>query len=670
MNEDRTATEYRILIADDEESNLLLFQDVLELGPFVSSRSGQKDDGGKDTKNEDSCEAPPIAFDLKLCRRAEDAVEAASESLKTDRPFSVAFLDVRMPPGPDGVWAAQQIRKIDSQIEIVIVTGFSDYHPNEISRLVLPSHKLLYVHKPYHIHEIFQTAKSLTAKWRNERELLNIQRDLESRVQKRTVELARVNEALKKDIEKREQAEKALRQSEERYRTLAESIADGVVMLMDGRVEFANPAFAEMVGFSSPDSLRDTNIFDLVDPEYRTPFGNFLKNLPESVNSAENYQCRCKTKAGKTFWLEGRFNVVIWLDSKVVLGAARDITARKERELAMKHEARQYQNQITKLRSSLKERYRFNDIIGKSPVMQEVYELILNASASEANVVVFGESGTGKELISKTIHDLSDRAKQAFVPVNCGAVPESLFESEFFGHKKGSFTGAVSDHLGFFEQANGGTLFLDEVGEFSLNMQVKMLRAIEGGGFTPVGGSELRKVDVRIVAATNRNLSDFVKKGKMREDFFYRLSVVPINVPPLRERREDIPLLVEHYLAKYSKDNASNTLPGKLVDALNNYDWPGNIRQLQNVIQRYTTLRSTDLSELLTGFRREDARSEAEDGRENGDDFDFRTSVRELEKKLIRRALEKTQWHRANAANLLGLPRRTFFRKLKEHGLL
>ncbi len=668
MNEDRTTTEYRILIADDEESNLLLFQDVLEVGLFGSFQAGPGRNGENDPKSDDSKEYPRIAFDLKLCRRAEEAVEAASEGLKANRPFSVAFLDVRMPPGPDGIWAAQEIRKIDPQIEIVIVTGFSDYHPSEISRLVLPSHKLLYVHKPYHIHEIFQTAKSLTAKWRNESELLDIQRDLENRVQRRTLELARVNEALKKDIEIREQTENALRQSEERYRTLTESIADGVVMVKDGRVEFANPAFAEMAGFSSPDSLLDTNIFDLVDPEYRTNFEVFLKNLPESVKNAENYQCRCRTKSGKWFWLEGRFNVVRWLDSKVVLGAARDVTERKERELALRDEALQYQNQIAQLRSSLKERYRFKDIIGKSSAMQEVYELILNASASEANVVVFGESGTGKELISKTIHDLSDRANNAFVPVNCGAVPEPLFESEFFGHKKGSFTGAISDHLGFFDQANGGTLFLDEVGEFSLNMQVKMLRAIEGGGFTPVGGSEHRTADVRIVAATNRNLPEFVRTGRMREDFFYRLNVVPINVPPLRDRREDISLLVENYLAKYAKGKTPKTLPGKLMEALTNCDWPGNIRQLQNVIQRYTTLQSTDLSELLTGFRQEGTRTPA--GPEGENDCDFRNSVRELEKKLIRRALEKTQWHKANAANLLGLPRRTFFRKLKDYGLL
>jgi PAS domain S-box-containing protein len=662
-------SEFRILIADDEESNLVLFQDVLQSGSMgdFSPTGGA---GGGDVPGENDSAVPSrVSFDLLLCKQADKAVEAVSKAVETDRPFAIAFLDVRMPPGPDGVWAAQEIRKLDSQIEIVIVTGFSDYHPNEISRLVLPSHKLLYVHKPYHIHEIFQTARSLAAKWRNDRELLAIKKELEIRVEKRTVELARVNEELLRDISIRRKAENALRQSEERYRSLTESIADGVVMIKKGRIEFANPAFAEMVDCPAPERLLNNDIYDFVVPEFQSDFATFMENLSETEKNGENYQCLCVAKTGRRFWLEGRFNAVRWQDSKVVLGAARDITERKERELAMRKETRQYQNQLTKLRSTLKERYRFQDIIGKSKPMQEIYELILNASASDANAVIYGESGTGKELVAKTIHDLSERAKSTFVPVNCGAVPESLFESEFFGHKKGSFTGAISDHLGFFDQAAGGTLFLDEVGEFSLNLQVKMLRAIEGGGYTPVGGSNVRKADVRIIAATNRNLPKFVKEGKMREDFFYRLNVIPINLPPLRERREDISLLVEHYLEKFAQGKTPKPLSGRAMDALCNFDWPGNIRQLQNVIQRYTTLQNVDFSELLTGFQNDEARMEIETESEAFHKLDFKGAVSDLEERLIRKALERTKWHKAKAANLLGLPRRTFFRKLKEYEL-
>jgi transcriptional regulator with PAS, ATPase and Fis domain len=350
---------------------------------------------------------------------------------------------------------------------------------------------------------------------------------------------------------------------------------------------------------------------------------------------------------------------------KAVLATTQDVTEQKNREIAMETATNKYKKQLKRLQSSLKERYRFRDIIGKSPAIQEVYEMILSAGASDANVVIYGESGTGKELIAKNIHEISDRRTGAFVPVNCGAVPESLFESEFFGHKKGAFTGAMADHPGFFDQAKGGTLFLDEVGELNLNLQVKMLRAIEGGGYTPIGGTILKKADVRIISATNRDLQQSIKKKEMRPDFFYRLNVVPINVPPLRERREDIPLLVEYYLDKFCKDKDKNKLPGKIMDALCRYDWPGNIRQLQNVIQRYITLNKFEFSEIFEGFADESVLSDSES--ENGM-ADFKTAVQGLEKRLIKRALEKTQWHKANAAEILGFPDGHYSEKLKSTG--
>jgi len=180
--------------------------------------------------------------------------------------------------------------------------------------------------------------------------------------------------------------------------------------------------------------------------------------------------------------------------------------------------------------------------------MQDVYEFILQAAATQANVIIYGESGTGKELVAKAIHETSDRSKKSFVTVHCGAIPETLMESEFFGYKKGSFTGANLDKRGYLDEADGGTLFLDEVGEIGLNMQVKLLRAIAGGGYTPVGSSTKKNTDVRIVAATNRNLRDMVKRGIMREDFFYRIHILPIYLPPLRDRKDDLPLLVDHFL--------------------------------------------------------------------------------------------------------------------------
>lgn len=781
---------YRILVADDEEPNLKLFQDIVELQFDDFHKNGEVLSGEKGSGSKDQTAIKTQkSFDIVFCLQADEAVATFEKSLKEKNPFAMVFLDVRMPPGPDGVWAAQKIRAMDPQVEIVVVTAFSDYHPKEISGKVPPPHKLLYLNKPYRIDEIFQTISCLSSKWENELELLKIRKDLEVRIGERTRELARVNEELRKDIEIRKKAENALRESqesykilfegsrdavfithrnarlfnannaasrmtgyskdelkgmamprlfareefesfkklfiaimsggeitseaviirkdgvrvevelsnkrlvigggpymhtaardvtnrnqalralkesEERYRILTSSMADGVIIIQDGRIIFFNPAYSEMIELDGGEKNWGMEFFDSIDPENLSEVKTFLKDLQSGSVEKGNLQFRCKTLKGREFWMECHFNPVQWQGSKAVLATTQDVTEQKNREIALETATNRYKKQLKRLQSSLKERYRFRDIIGKSPAIQEVYEMILSAGASDANVIIYGESGTGKELIAKNIHEISDRRAEKFVPVNCGAVPEPLFESEFFGHKKGAFTGATVDHPGFFDQAKGGTLFLDEVGELNLNMQVKMLRAIEGGGYTPVGGTILKKADVRIIAATNRDLNQSIKRKEMRPDFFYRLNVVPIVVPPLRERREDIPLLVEYYLEKFGKDKGKDKLPGKIMDALCRYDWPGNIRELQNVIQRYTTLNKFEFSEIYNDFADESSLSS---GTSENEMPDFKTAVQSLEKRLIRNALEKTQWHKANAAELLGLPRRTLFRKIKEYGL-
>ena len=226
--------------------------------------------------------------------------------------------------------------------------------------------------------------------------------------------------------------------------------------------------------------------------------------------------------------------------------------------------------------------------------MQQVYELILQAAATDVNVILYGESGTGKELVSKAIHEASDRKEQIFFPVNLGALPENLIESEFFGHKKGAFTGATLDKLGYLDLTDQGTLFLDELGEIDLNTQAKLLRALEGGGFTPVGGTTVKQSDVRIIAATNRDLLEQVREGLVREDFFYRVHVLPISLPSLRERKEDIPLLVDHFLKRYEYQEKGPPITGHVLESMMAYDWPGNVRELQNTLHRYVTLKRLD----------------------------------------------------------------------------
>jgi len=319
--------------------------------------------------------------------------------------------------------------------------------------------------------------------------------------------------------------------------------------------------------------------------------------------------------------------------------------------------------------SHIKAGDRFGNIIGKGPAMQGVYELISKAAASSANVVVYGESGTGKELVARAIHDMSDRRDRAFVPVNCGAIPETLLESEFFGYKKGAFTGAHMDKHGYLDLADRGTLFLDEVGELGLNMQVKLLRAIDGGGYFPVGSNKTKNSDFRIIAATNRNLTDQVNRGVIREEFFYRIHVIPITLPPLRERREDIPLLIDHFLKAYNGGKRPATIPGKIVEALYNYHWPGNVRELQNVLHRYLTVKRLDFINSNTSNEPVE-RSDLSVKEFEQEKITLSVAVENLEKVFISKALDQTQWNKSKTAMLLGISRRALFRKMKNFAMI
>ena len=357
-------------------------------------------------------------------------------------------------------------------------------------------------------------------------------------------------------------------------------------------------------------------------------------------------------REGKTFNIEGIFA---------------DITSKKQATEALRESEEWLRKENIRLRANIKDRYRFGDIIGKSPVMQEVYEFILKAAATDANVMIIGESGTGKELVARAIHDLSDRKGHKLITVNCGAIPENLLESEFFGYKRGAFTGATRDKKGYLDLADGGTLFLDELGELSLNMQVKLLRVLDRRGYMPIGGNEIRYVDTRFIAATNRNLQEQVRQGLMREDFFYRIHILPTQLPPLRDRKEDLSLLVEHFMHEFSTDSPSPPLSGEITEAILRHDWPGNVRELQNVLRRYVTLGHFNLA--ISPDSRRSAYISAEEKKPIHGSVDHRTSVERYEKDLIEASLAKHQWHRERAAASIGMARRTFFRKMKKYGL-
>jgi transcriptional regulator with PAS, ATPase and Fis domain len=326
----------------------------------------------------------------------------------------------------------------------------------------------------------------------------------------------------------------------------------------------------------------------------------------------------------------------------------------------MENEYRVLQNENRVLKTGMKERYKFGDIIGRSQAMQSVYERVSKAAAVNFHVVVYGESGTGKELVARTIRNLSDRMDEPFVAVNCSAISETLFEREFFGHRKGSFTDASQDQQGYFDAANGGILFLDELGELKPEMQVKLLRVLENGEYIPVGGTKSKRADVRIISATNKDLPSLVAEGKFREDLFYRIHVVEIVVPPLRERKKDIPLLIDYFLSRFCASAEPPLLPGNIRDVLYHYDWPGNIRELQNTIQRF--LATNEL--IMPGGRT----INVEENRNRNPDTGLNHAIETLERKMILDILQKTNWHRGKTAEILDIPRRTLQRKMLKYG--
>lgn len=307
-------------------------------------------------------------------------------------------------------------------------------------------------------------------------------------------------------------------------------------------------------------------------------------------------------------------------------------------------------------------------LTGKSPQMVEVYKTLARAAMSLSTVLVIGESGTGKELVARAIHDNGARKKRKFIAVNCGALSENLLESELFGHVKGSFTGALADKRGLFEEANGGTLFLDEIGDVATSLQIKLLRVLQESEIKPVGSSESRKVDVRLIAATHRDLEALVKTGKFREDLYYRLRVISIELPPLRERMGDLPDLVSHFLAKYAEKNRKTVshISDEAMSLLRSYPWPGNVRELEHAIERAVAMTNTSIL-FPEDFPPEVTR------RSSGDHLSgeapIRTSLEEMERGHILKILQEVGFNKSKASEILGIDRATLYRKAQRYGI-
>ncbi len=423
---------------------------------------------------------------------------------------------------------------------------------------------------------------------------------------------------------------------------ILESIAEGVFTIdREWRITSCNRAFEEITGYKREEVIgkKCGDVIRSSECGKECP----LRRAMEKREKVTNREVVIKRKDGKRIPVS--VNATILYDaSGEAIGVVETL-----RDLS----------EIKRLMREVSERYRFGNLIGKSREMQRVYEKLEIVAPTDSNVLIVGETGTGKDLVARMIHYNSKRKNKPFVKINCAAIPENLLESELFGYKKGAFTGAVEDKPGKFELADGGTIFLDEIGDMSLSLQAKLLRVIEEKEFERLGDVETRKVDVRIIAATHRDLRKLMEEGRFREDLFYRLNVVTIYLPPLRERIEDIPLLVDHFIKQFSQKMGKEVkgVEEDVMDFFIDYPWPGNVRELEHVIEhamihaKGAFIKPSDLPEYLFEKEREGKK------------------IEDVEREHIERILREVGWSMQKASKALGISRTTLWRKIKKYGI-
>jgi PAS domain S-box-containing protein len=468
-------------------------------------------------------------------------------------------------------------------------------------------------------------------------------------------------------------AKAALRTSEERYLLALAGSTDGLWdwdLLSDS--VFYSDRFREILGYSSQEFPGTIDSFrSRLHPEdAEAIWAAMQRHLQARVPYKVEY--RLRKKSGEYLWFLARGQAIWDTEGKAIrmCGSIQDITERKQAELNLETALSEIQELKEKLEverayllEEIKLEYNYENIIGQSDGLKYVLYKVEQIAPGDTTVLVLGETGTGKELVARAIHGLSPRKDRALVKVNCATLPSNLIESELFGHEKGAFTGAHARQLGRFEVANGATLFLDEIGELPLELQPKLLRVIQDGEFERLGSSGTIKVDVRLIAATNRNLEEEVRRGRFREDLWYRLSIFPITVPPLRERMEDIALLVDFFVNKISKrlGKSIESIPVSVMNTLRDYPWPGNIRELENVLERAVINSSGPKLHLVDELKKP-----------SKDLTTTQKTLEEVERDHIVRILEQTHWKvsgQNGAAEILGLNRSTLRARMRKLGI-
>jgi PAS domain S-box-containing protein len=584
-------------------------------------------------------------------RVAADGQEGISE-YKQKRP-DLMLVDLRL-PDISGFDIISKIRKNEKNTPIVVISGTGTI---EDAIEAIRRGAWDYMIKPFQNNNlVYHTIDNAFKRAELIEENRLYQEQLEQKVADRTKELTEINERLKK--------------SEAHYRSVVEDQTETIIRyLKDGMVTFVNDSFCRFFGVQRNKILQDSfypliHIDDL--PKVKKKIDNLKRSDPVALDERRVYLSN-----GKIGWqqctdrmIEDRSTGEIEYQSVGV-----DITERKEGEEALKQALKeveflknQLQDENVYLREEIKRQHNFEEIIGKSAKMQEVFKNVEIVAPNDTTVLINGETGTGKELIARAIHNLSNRSNRPLVKVNCAALPASLIESELFGHVKGAFTGALSDRRGRFELADKGTIFLDEIGEIPIELQSKLLRAIQEGEFERVGGEETLSVNVRIIAATNRDLVREIQKNTFREDLYYRLNVIPIKLPPLRERKEDIEELTMFFAKKFGRKLGKNfsSIEAKTLEYLLSLQWPGNIRELENLIERSVIF--SQPPQLQVGKA-----SSLDNNVQNGADNNL--SMEMIERRHIIKILTQTNWiieGAMGAAKILDLHPNTLRSRMKK----
>ena len=619
----------RVLIVDDQPEIHDDFAEILTSGPGNAST----DQAAADFFGEPTRLFLPT-FDLLHATGGEEACSLVRDAKAENRPIAVAYVDIRMPPGIDGVEATRRMRAIDSDIEVVIMTAYTDKPLSEIVHGMTSLHKLLYIRKPFAREEIQQITRSLVGKWNIEQALAERQRLLIA--------------------------------SHRRLEAVLDATGDAMAMYdTERRLVFANKGYEELCGLSE-DELKELTPEALA-TRFKERFREPVLPAPEGRFFYDNRDSLMQEVATGQLPRQRLF----YQSAALVHDGQQDVMGHLMvyRDVSREIEVEQMKAEVLRLRTELKTTYSFAGLIGDSPGMRRVYALINQALESDTTVLVLGESGTGKELVARSLHFNGPRKEGPFLAVNCAAIPETLIESELFGHEPGAFTGATSRRIGVFERAEGGTIFLDEIGDMPLALQTRLLRVLQEREIQRVGGMTSIGIDVRVMAATNKELEEEVQTGAFREDLFYRLSVFPIVVPPLRERQEDIPLLANHFLRKHAErlGKSVNGFSAAALRVVFRYDWPGNVRELENAIERAVLLETTG---VLQVDNLPPDLSPTSRLRQGGPSAPTAVApLAETERQAITAALGAAAHNVTEAARALGISRATLYRKLKKYGL-